>query len=78
MDTSPAPDAELVESPADAWATPSLLSSDRESLMITERVKFKTDNAVEIGTQAVWSVSSCKPGYGVKNLRDNSLDTYWQ
>lgn len=33
---------------------------------------------LEIGNQAIWSVSSCKPGYGVSQLRDNSQDTYWQ
>ncbi|XP_071502121.1 anaphase-promoting complex subunit 10-like [Diadema antillarum] len=32
----------------------------------------------EIGSQAVWSLSSCKPGFGVDQLRDNSTDTYWQ
>lgn len=33
---------------------------------------------LEIGNQAVWSVSSCKPGYGVSQLRDGSTETYWQ
>lgn len=32
----------------------------------------------EVGSQAVWSLSSCKPGYGVSHVRDNDLDTYWQ
>ncbi|XP_072027121.1 anaphase-promoting complex subunit 10-like [Amphiura filiformis] len=32
----------------------------------------------EIGSQAVWSLSSCKPGFGVDQLRDDSIDTYWQ
>ncbi|KAK2165225.1 hypothetical protein LSH36_53g05032 [Paralvinella palmiformis] len=32
----------------------------------------------EVGNQAVWSLSSCKPGFGVDQLRDGSLDTYWQ
>ncbi|UYV79951.1 ANAPC10 [Cordylochernes scorpioides] len=32
----------------------------------------------EIGGQAVWSLSSCKPGFGVEQLRDNCLETYWQ
>jgi len=32
----------------------------------------------EVGCQAVWSLSSCKPGYGVSHVRDNDLDTYWQ
>ncbi|KAK7500533.1 hypothetical protein BaRGS_00008108 [Batillaria attramentaria] len=32
----------------------------------------------EVGNQAVWSLSSCKPGFGVDQLRDESNDTYWQ
>lgn len=32
----------------------------------------------EVGNQAIWSLSSCKPGFGVDQLRDNCLDTYWQ
>ena len=32
----------------------------------------------EIGHQAIWSLSSCKPGFGVEQLRDENLETYWQ
>ncbi|XP_022647762.1 anaphase-promoting complex subunit 10-like isoform X3 [Varroa jacobsoni] len=32
----------------------------------------------EVGDQAVWSLSSCKPGFGVDQLRDNNTETYWQ
>ncbi|CAG0902827.1 unnamed protein product [Darwinula stevensoni] len=32
----------------------------------------------EVGSQAVWSLSSCKSGFGVDQLRDGCLDTYWQ
>uniref|UniRef100_A0A1B6D0Q6 Anaphase-promoting complex subunit 10 n=1 Tax=Clastoptera arizonana TaxID=38151 RepID=A0A1B6D0Q6_9HEMI len=32
----------------------------------------------EVGAQAVWSLSSCKPGFGVDQLRDDCMDTYWQ
>lgn len=32
----------------------------------------------EVGAHAVWSLSSCKSGYGVDHLRDNNLETYWQ
>ncbi|KAG5456717.1 MAG: hypothetical protein BJ554DRAFT_3457 [Olpidium bornovanus] len=32
----------------------------------------------EIGELGVWTLSSCKPGYGVQQLRDGSTDTYWQ
>lgn len=35
-------------------------------------------NLREIGHQAIWSLSSCKPGFGVEQLRDDNLDTYWQ
>ncbi|XP_010548316.1 PREDICTED: anaphase-promoting complex subunit 10 [Tarenaya hassleriana] len=32
----------------------------------------------EMGKNAAWSVSSCKPGNGVSALRDDNLETYWQ
>jgi anaphase-promoting complex subunit 10 len=32
----------------------------------------------EIGDQAVWSLSTAKPGNGVDQLRDASTETYWQ
>lgn len=38
----------------------------------------KSGRLREVGSQAVWSLSSCKPGFGVDQLRDNCLDTYWQ
>jgi anaphase-promoting complex subunit 10 len=32
----------------------------------------------EIGRTASWTLSTAKPGNGVDQLRDSSLDTYWQ
>ncbi|XP_017775981.1 PREDICTED: anaphase-promoting complex subunit 10 isoform X1 [Nicrophorus vespilloides] len=32
----------------------------------------------EVGCHAIWSLSSCKPGFGVDQLRDERCDTYWQ
>lgn len=32
----------------------------------------------EIGRDAMWSLSSAKPGNGVDQLRDDSVETYWQ
>ena len=32
----------------------------------------------EVGGSATWSLSSCKPGYGVEQLRDGCTETYWQ
>lgn len=34
--------------------------------------------ARDISGQAVWTLSSCKSGYGVEHLIDNCLDTFWQ
>ncbi|CAI5711098.1 unnamed protein product [Hyaloperonospora brassicae] len=36
------------------------------------------DGRREVGDDAVWSLSSAKPGNGVDQLRDNKMDTYWQ
>ena len=32
----------------------------------------------EVGGEAVWSLSTAKPGNGVEQLRDSNNDTYWQ
>ncbi|KAE9047723.1 hypothetical protein PR003_g324 [Phytophthora rubi] len=40
--------------------------------------KEQGDGRREVGDDAVWSLSSAKPGNGVDQLRDNSVDTYWQ
>eukprot|EP01132_Coremiostelium_polycephalum_P002864 gene2864-3559_t len=33
---------------------------------------------VEIGKNARWTLSSAKPGFGIEQLRDDNLETYWQ
>ena len=38
----------------------------------------RLNNTREVGGQATWSLSSCKPGFGVEQLRDDSHETYWQ
>jgi Anaphase-promoting complex (APC), subunit 10 len=37
-----------------------------------------TEQVREIGQNAVWSLSSCKVNYGVDQLCDNDLSTFWQ
>jgi len=32
----------------------------------------------EIGNEAVWTLSTAKPGNGIDQLRDNNRDTFWQ
>ncbi len=39
---------------------------------------FEFKGKREIGSRASWSLSSCKTGFGVEQLRDDSLETYWQ
>ncbi|CAG8832455.1 5133_t:CDS:2, partial [Gigaspora margarita] len=39
--------------------------------------EFKHEELHEIGSMAIWTLSSWKAGNGVENLRDNSMATYW-
>jgi len=36
------------------------------------------EDVVEIGNAAIWSLSTCKPNFGVEQLRDDDFDTFWQ
>jgi anaphase-promoting complex subunit 10 len=47
-----------------------------ESFIVTE--KLDAADSRELGSDAVFTISSSKPGNGVEQLRDNSLETYWQ
>ena len=38
----------------------------------------KSGSIREVGSIATWSLSSSKTGFGVEQLRDNSMETYWQ
>ncbi|XP_067947104.1 anaphase-promoting complex subunit 10-like isoform X2 [Watersipora subatra] len=41
--------------------------------------KFEKEKQLrEIGSQAVWSLSSCKPGFGIQQLREPSTTKFWQ
>lgn len=43
-----------------------------------KQTKVKENDKREIGNLAVWSLSSAKPGFGVQQLRDDNIETYWQ
>ena len=45
--------------------------------MATQK-SLSISNRREIGGEAVWSLSSAKPGNGVQQIRDDNVDTYWQ
>ena len=40
--------------------------------------KLDVSDCRELGSDAVFTISSSKPGNGVEQLRDNNLETYWQ
>jgi len=40
--------------------------------------KLQVEDKREIGNEAVWSLSTAKPGNGVEQLRDDNVDTFWQ
>eukprot|EP00979_Chaetoceros_neogracilis_P001602 scaffold278_cov226-Chaetoceros_neogracile.AAC.7 len=56
-------------------------ASSAESTIIKATPKLASlinPDVREIGHEAVWSLSSCKPGNGVIQLMDSSTETYWQ
>jgi len=54
-------------------------SSESTIIKATPKLASLTNPDVrEIGHEAVWSLSSCKPGNGVTQLMDCSTETYWQ
>mmetsp|Transcript_32288 Transcript_32288/g.44121 ORF Transcript_32288/g.44121 Transcript_32288/m.44121 type:complete len:195 (+) Transcript_32288:34-618(+) len=52
-----------------------MIESD-EDVYLSE--KLDSSFCRELGSDAVFTISSSKPGNGVEQLRDNSLDSYWQ
>lgn len=46
-------------------------------LDIDSDIENKNDKR-EIGNLATWTVSSSKPGFGVEQLRNDNVDTFWQ
>lgn len=48
------------------------------STITTTAMPTCTKELREIGHEAVWSLSTAKPGNGVEQIRDDNMDTYWQ
>ena len=48
------------------------------NLNMATKKTLSINNRREIGGEAVWSLSSAKPGNGVQQIRDDNVDTYWQ
>jgi len=46
---------------------------------MTEKGELMVDsNRPELGHVAKWTLSSHKYGFGVENLRDDDINTFWQ
>jgi anaphase-promoting complex subunit 10 len=45
---------------------------------ISENLDGIENDLREVGGDAIWSLSTAKPGNGIEQLRDENLDTYWQ
>jgi anaphase-promoting complex subunit 10 len=60
----------------------SMRSGAMSELLPEDEVAFldpaTAEELIEIGGDAVWSLSTAKPGFGAEQLRDGNLDTYWQ
>ena len=50
---------------------------DEESI-VTVTAHLETVDFLELGANAVWSLSTAKPGNGVEQLRDEDKATFWQ
>jgi len=61
-----------------AAAAPSTEEASKVQASPSEPLEDKSGTVREVGGAATWSLSSCKPGYGVHQLRDGCVDTYWQ
>ena len=74
--------SEDIMSAAAAAATPAPANTEERSVVIptpSEPLAEERCGSVrEVGGAATWSLSSCKPGYGVQQLRDGCIETYWQ
>ena len=45
----------------------------------SSNIKPQSDHSRrEIGDEGIWSLSSCKIGNGIEQLRDENLSTFWQ
>lgn len=53
-------------------------SSGKETLGVNVVENLDSIEDRELGIEAVFTISSAKPGNGVEQLRDDNADTYWQ
>jgi hypothetical protein len=52
--------------------------ADIGDIILSNEAPTDTFKRRELGNEAVWKLSSAKPGNGVEQLRDDNTDTFWQ
>ena len=57
-------------------STVTAASLNKEDTYVVD--KLDVSDCRELGSDAVFTISSSKPGNGVEQIRDNNLETYWQ
>ncbi|XP_063723255.1 anaphase-promoting complex subunit 10-like [Symsagittifera roscoffensis] len=68
--------ANLENSPGES---PTASNSHLNASVVKSVEEFEQNGLIrEVGSHAVWSLSSCKSGFGVGQLRDGLTTTYWQ
>lgn len=63
---------------SEAPAVPDQASVEKNYRQATDLPHPKKDFVRDIGRNAKWTLSTCKPGFGVQQLLDGQCDTYWQ
>lgn len=53
-------------------------SISKQETPLRLRKEKENEDQHEIGKQGIWLLSSAKPGFGIEQLCDNSLESYWQ
>ncbi|KAF8568925.1 hypothetical protein P879_03732 [Paragonimus westermani] len=71
---------ESVSSPIATPVTtkPADVVTPKTPVTVTRRSKRSHLEVRDVCRNAIWSLSSCKPGHGIDQLLDESTDTFWQ
>lgn len=56
------------------------MTSSEQLIFVQHQIRDLLENqsSTELGDKAIWSLSSSKNGFGVEQIRDNNVNTYWQ
>lgn len=67
--------------PTGGRSSPTVIPQQKNFQMMSHLLPLREERSGsirDVGDFATWSLSSSKTGFGVDQLRDNCMDTYWQ